>query len=188
MHDEEVNQNISGFIDGELSYVETIDLLKKLQIDDILKAKMCRYQAISQALKTDEFYEVKPGFSSQVFQAIQNEPTHFLPQLKPILQERHNSRNKMFAIAASTVAAVVLIGQNLRDNPPNNSFPSITAMSVPAQQLPASFTQRSQLKQNNTQPLNKQFNDYLQAHNSSVYTNGEANFQPYAKVASYGQR
>lgn len=188
MYDDEVNLKISRLIDGDLGDDETLVLLKKMQSDEKLKHRMSRYQAISQALKTDEFYQVKSDFSHQVFQEIQREPAYLLPQLKSQSpnqpQQGRLKRNSIYAIAASTVVAAVLVGQSLRDNPAANQVQTMTAMSVSPQPLPSSLTK----KQPNRQPLNTQFNEYLQAHNSSVYTNGEANFQPYAKVTSYGQR
>ena len=152
---------------------------------------MCRYQAISQALKTDEFYQVRSDFSHKVFQEIQQEPAYFLPQLKPQqpsqVQDKQSKR-KLFAVAASTLVAAVLVGQSLRDDSSGNKYQTITAMAVPGQQFPSSSSQPGKLKQPNHQPLNAEFNDYLQAHNSSVYTNGEVLFQPYAKVTAYGQK
>jgi sigma-E factor negative regulatory protein RseA len=190
MHNEEINQKISGLIDAELGYDDTLDLLKTIQADDGLKAKMGRYQAISEALKTDAFYQVSPGFSNKVFQEIQREPAYFLPQLKPTPQPhtRQLKRNTLIAIAASTVAVAVLVGQSLRTNPTTTQYETVAATTITPQQLPASFPKAEKLKPYNRQPLAAQFNDYLQAHNSSVYINGEAVFQPYAQVTSYGQR
>jgi sigma-E factor negative regulatory protein RseA len=189
---EEINETISRLVDGELGHNETLDLLKKMQSDEVLKVKMCRYQAISQALKTDIFFQVQPDFSDRVFQQIQREPTYLLPQLKPkpSAQPQHGQykRGKILAIAASTVAVAVFIGQNVHDAPLGNNYQTIAATSIPAQPLPTYLTKTEKLKQTNRQPLNAQFNEYLQAHNSSVYINGEANFQPYATVTSYGQR
>jgi sigma-E factor negative regulatory protein RseA len=191
MHDE-VNLKISGLIDGELGYDESLVLLKKIQTDEALKTKMRRYQAISQALKTDQFFQVKPDFSNRVFQEIQREPTHFLPAIKPQPASRpqtdHTKRKTLYALAASTVAAAVFVGQSLRDTPAANSYQTITAMSISPQQPTPSFSKPEQSKPNKRQPLNSQFNDYLQAHNNSVYTNGEATFHPYATVTSYDQR
>jgi sigma-E factor negative regulatory protein RseA len=191
MHDE-VNLKISGLIDGELSYDEMLVLLKKIQADEVLKTKLCRYQAISQALKSDQFFQVKPDFSHKVSQEIQREPTHFLPAIKPRPasqpQTDRTKRKTMFALAASTVAAAVFVGQSLRDTPAANSYQTITAMSMSPQQPPSSLSKPENSKQLKHQPLNTQFNDYLQAHNNSVYTNGEAMFHPYATVTSYDQR
>jgi sigma-E factor negative regulatory protein RseA len=188
---DEVNQKISWLVDGELGHDETLDLLKKIQSDEALKNKMSRYQAISQALKTDEFYQVRSDFSHKVFQEIQQEPSYFLPQLKPqqppqVPSIDKQSKRKLYAVAASTLIAAVVVGQNLRHDPTANKYQNVTAMAVSDQQLALSANQPDKLKQRR-QPLNTEFKDYLQAHNSSVYTNGEVLLQPYAKVTAYGQ-
>lgn len=187
---EESNLKISRLVDGDLSHDETLDLLRKMRSDEMLKCKMSRYQAISQALKTDEFHQVSTDFSHKVFQEIQQEPAYFLPKLKPqsnAQSQDKQSKRKLFAVAASTIAAAVLVGQSLRNDPSVNKFQTVTAMAIPGQQLPATLAKPGKVLQRNRQPLNAQFNDYLQAHNSSVYTNGEAVFQPYARVTAYGQ-
>jgi sigma-E factor negative regulatory protein RseA len=188
---DEINQNISRLVDGDLSHVETLALLKKMQSDDALKHKMSRYQAISQALKTDQYYQVSTDFSHKIFQAIQQEPAYLLPQLKPQnlttpLPDK-TSRRKLYAVAATSLVAAVLVGQGLREKPSRNTFETVSASAVPQQSLPTALAQSNPAKQRKSPPLAAQFNDYLQAHNNSVYTNGEANFHPYAKVAAYGR-
>lgn len=183
---DEINQNISRLIDGDLGYDETLDLLNKMQTDDDLKVKMARYHAISQALRNEEFFYVRPDFSDKIFQQIQREPAYLLPQRKPV----KTNTVKFFAVAASVLVAAVLVGQNLQEHTVqanNNQFAQ--AKSLPRLSPPLTLAQKSrdtEIKQNRN-PLTKQFNDYLQAHNSSVYTNGEANFHPYAKMAAFGR-
>ncbi len=192
---EEINQQISRLIDGELGFNDTLDLLKKIQSDEILKHKMCRYQAISEALKADVFYQVSPDFSHKIFQKIQSEPAYLLPNLlrQPDSPNPYNSsqpnRHRWYALVASITIVAVLVGQSLRNEPTVNKEQTVTAMAVPQQSLPINTeAQPSKVTQQDKQkPLSTQFNDYLQAHNSSVYTNGEANFQPYAKVTSYNR-
>jgi sigma-E factor negative regulatory protein RseA len=185
---EDINQKISRLIDGELGYDETLDLLKKIRSDEALKHKMSRYQAISQALKTDEFYQVKADFSAKVFQQIQHEPTTYLLPQK-LSQHRQPKRTKLFAVAASAIVVAILVGQSLRDNSSTaTALPSLAATTLDQQPLPGTIAQAEKVTQlKKGPPLNAQFNDYLQAHNNSVYTNGEANFQPYTKVTSYGR-
>ncbi len=193
MHDE-MNEKISRLLDGDMEHGEMIDMLKNIQADESLRLKFCRYQGIGQAIKHDTFYDVSTDFSRKISQQIQLEPTYFLPQVKPRqdsplpLQPKQFDR-KWLAVAASAVAAAVLVGQGLRQNPQTIGADSanVTAMTTAQPPLPASINQHKDPKPAQRQPKNAQFNDYLQAHNSSVYTNGEANFQPYARVATYKQ-
>ncbi len=185
MHNE-ANQKISMFIDNELDYDESLDLLKKIRTDDVLKARMMRYQAISHTLKTEEFQQLRSDFSDKISQQIKQEPVYFLPKtsVKP-------QRKKMFAIAASTIAAVVLVGEAIK-NHQDEAYPTIAATNVTAlQQLAGTSiaTLKPEEKDQNSrrQPMNAQFNDYLRAHNASTYTSGEVNIQPYARVAAFGK-
>jgi sigma-E factor negative regulatory protein RseA len=192
MH-EDINEKISRLIDGDLEYAETLGLLKKIQEDESLRLKMCRYQSISQSVKVDAYFQVNSDFSRKVFQEIQQEPTYFHPQLIKSQSETHpqdqqkQAIGKWLAVAASTIAAAVLVGQGMRNDQATINSQTIMAMTKPQLSLPSAYPQTQNIKPANRRPLNAQFNDYLQAHNNSVYTNGEAEFQPYARVASFGR-
>ena len=70
-------------------------------------------------------------------------------------------------------------------NDPDQHSMAASTLQVAQHQLP----EQSPTPVEATQyPLNKRINDYLQAHNSSVYTNGEADFQPYARVTAYSHK
>lgn len=183
---DEINQTISRFIDNDLDHDETLDLLKKMQNDEKLKAKMWRYQAISLALKTEEFIQIKPDFSRSIFQQIQQEPSYLIPQRT---QPKTQTKQFYWAAAASALVAAVLAGYGAWFNQPiKNHYQAIAAVSAPQQTLAAVSSQSTTTaKQQKREPLTSQFNAYLQAHNNSVYTNGEATFHPYAKMAAYGQ-
>jgi sigma-E factor negative regulatory protein RseA len=75
------------------------------------------------------------------------------------------------ALAASIAIVAVIAGRSI-----DLSFKATSTLEVAQQQLPEQY------------PLNKRINDYLQAHNSSVYTNGEVDFQPYARVTAYSDK
>lgn len=188
-----MNEKISRLIDGDLDHAETLELLKKIQTDESLRLKLWCYQTISQTLKSDVNCHAGSDFSRKVFQDIQQEPPHFLPQISqaktlpqtPKTQQQHG--RMWLAVAASTVAAAVLVAQAIRNEQNTGNIQSITAMASPQLALPASYPSSTNSKPVNRRPLNAQFNEYLQAHNSSVYINGEAEFQPYARVASFGR-
>lgn len=180
---DEINQNISRLLDDDLGPDEMLGLLGKIQTDDVLKAKMLRYQAISSILKKEDYCYVGTDFSKKISRQIQSEPTFLIPQRKSL-----KTNPKIYiAAAASALIAAVLVGQfsQTRSLPGATQNMAATNGSNPA---PASLLARNDSHaQTERHPMTAQFNDYLQAHNSSVYTNGEANFHPYAKMAAYGQ-
>ena len=180
MHND-VNQKISLFIDDELDYGDTLQLLNQLRNDETLRDRLVRYQAVSHALKTERYYKLRPDFSEKIAQQIRQEPAYLLPKPKEKPQGR-----KLFAIAASALVATVLVGEIVWINRTVNEQPLATAMIVPPNQLSTASVQSPHPStQPKRPPVNSRFNDYLQAHNNSIYTNGEVNFQPYAKVASF---
>ena len=177
---EDLNQKISQLLDNELDHVNAFNLLKKMQFRPELQDKMNRYEAISHALKTDVFLSTQADFSTKICQQIQNEPVYFLPQHKPFKRT-----HKLIALAASIAIVAVIAGRSMNDN----QFKSASILQVAQQQLPEqSPPPVAYDNQAGQYPLNKRINDYLQAHNSSVYTNGEANFQSFARVTAYSQK
>ena len=163
---EDLNQKISQFLDNELNHADALALLQKMQSQSELQDKMNRYETISYALKTDVFLAVSSDFSAKIHQKIQQEPFHLLPQRK-VFKRTH----KLMALVASIAIVAVIAGRST-DLP----FKATSTLEVAQQQLPEQY------------PLNKRINDYLQAHNSSVYTNGEVDFQPYARVTAYSDK
>ncbi len=179
---EDLNQKISQFLDNELDHVQALNLLKKMQLQPEFQDKMNRYEAISYALKTDVFLATLSDFSAKTHQRIQQEPVYLLPQHKPFKRT-----HKLIALAASIAIVAVIAGRSMNDL--DQHFKAASPVQVAQQQLseqpsnPVVYA-----KQAAQYPLNKRINDYLQAHNNSVYTNGEANFQPYARVTAYSQK
>lgn len=186
MHNE-ANQKISMFIDEELDYRESVELLKKFKSDEAVKAKMRRYQVISHVIKTEEYFPLSADFTDKISAQIQQEPVYLLPVAS---QPQTNQRKKLYAIAASTIAAVVLVGKSI-NNQPSTAYPALSSSSTVApQQLAAIPVDKPEVKvrpDNNRLPANARFNDYLRAHNGSIYTSGEVSIQPYARVAAFGK-
>jgi len=91
--------------------------------------------------------------------------------------------HKQIAVAASIVIVAVIAGRSMND--PNQHVKAASTFQIAQNKLPGQLDKPVEVTQ---YPLNKQINDYLQAHNSSIYTNGEADFQPYARVTAYSNK
>jgi len=175
---EDLNQKISQFLDNELDNIQALKLLKKMQLLPELQDKLNRYEAVSYAMKTEIFLLTKADFSTKIRQQIQKEPVYLLPQHKPFKRS-----HKQIAVAASIAIVAVIAGLSM--NGLDQHFKTASIVQVAQHQSPKPLVYANQAVQ---LPLNKRINDYLQAHNSSVYTNGEADFQPYARVTAYSQK
>jgi len=185
---EDLNQKISQFLDNELDHVQTLSLLNKMQLQPELQDELNRYEAISHAMKTDVFLLTKADFSTKIRQQIQKEPVYLLPQHKPLKRS-----HKQIAVAASIAIIAVVAGRGMNGmNGMNGMAPhskvTSTVQVVQHQRPEKSTNPVAHASQAEQYPLNKRINDYLQAHNSSVYTNGEANFQPFARVTAYSHK
>ncbi len=175
---EDLNQKISQFLDNELDHVHALNLLKKMQSQPELQDKLHRYEAISNAMKTEVFLLTKSDFSIKIRQQIQQEPIYLLPQHKPIKR-----RHKVIALAASIVIVAVIAERGINNQADQLKAASTQQVAQHQAQKPADYEHQA-----NEPPLNTRINEYLQAHNSSVYTNGEANFQTFARVTAYSQK
>lgn len=174
---EDLNQKISQLLDNELGRDDALILLKKMKLNPDLKSKQSRYEMISHALKAEFILVPDPGFSVRVSEAIRQEPTYLLPQTK---QKR---TRKMLAAAASVAVLAVIAGKGIEQR--NNTIQTASVLQTPAS---TSSPPIEVARKPDQDPVNQRINEYLQAHNSSVYTNGQPNFQPYARVTAYGQR
>jgi len=165
---EPLNEKISLLIDDELNRGAALALLKKIQADESLKSSLERYQLISQILKTGHCARVDSNFAQQIHQQIKSEPIYFLPAKKAPVFWRKTS----LAVAASVVLAVVWMVNKFDNSVVSYQQPQFAA--VPLQTIQP---------QNN----NGRLNDYLQAHDNSVYINNVLREQPYARVVGYQQ-
>ncbi len=183
---EELNQNLSQFLDDELEHKVALDLLQKMQTNPALKSTLARYATISHALKTDEFLPVPPRFSEQVAQQIEQEAIYLLPRRKPAGQ--HYIR---LALAASVAVVAVLAARGV--NTPETSATLATASLQAIQQTPAKPDDQpiasAALPEEDPYPLNARISDYLEAHNNSIYSGEvDVDFRPLTKVTSYNQK
>ena len=177
MH-EELNKQISEFLDDELNRREALSLLKKIKADHVLKNKLYRLEIISHAIKNEAFIIPDPDFSTRVSEAIRKEPVYLLSQSK-----KSNHTRKIVAAAASVAVLAVVVGSAIRRPMTETQTAAVMQNPVSPSQAPIALARQSQ-----NQSINQRINEYLQAHNSSVYINGQAHFRPYARVTAYGQK
>ena len=180
---EDLNQKISQFLDNELDNDEALTLLQKMQLQSELQDKLNRYEAISHAMKTDVFLTTESDFSARIRQQIQQEPVYFLPQHKPIKRD-----SKLIALAASIAIVAVIAGRSINNQSQHSKVASTAQVVAQHRLLEESSNHNVYAKQAAQYPLNKRINDYLQAHNSSVYTDAEATALPYARVTTYSHK
>jgi sigma-E factor negative regulatory protein RseA len=184
MHDDLI-QRISQFLDNELDQEEALSILKKIQIEPELLSKMNRYEAISHVLKTDVLLYPSSDFSAKVNKELRNEPIHLLPKNYFFGAKKLPRQSTIIALAASIAVVAIISFQGINFVGNNLKSPSLQ---LAKQQNPEKLAQEVVgLHEKEQLPANARFNDYLQAHNSSIYTSGEANFRPFATVSVHSR-
>ena len=174
---EHLNQKLSQFLDNELDPVEALSLLKTLHKSPVLQDKYNRYQTISQVIKANKVSVANPDFIAQINKQLQQEPVYLLP-----IKTAPKKLYKQMVIAASIVMVAVITGYNFAGSMQQFALESGLQVAQVQQNQPAQDTAKAI-----EYPLNKQINDYLQAHNMMNVDN-EQSYQPYARVSSYNQK
>ena len=174
----EINKKISQMLDDDLHYTEHESVLMKIKQDSELNNKMSRYQAVSHVFKTDGFVMVKENFLDEINQELKQDPHYFLPQQAVKRSSIHRWQKTSAAIAASIAIVAVMVSQ--KADLQNTEFQEnavIVAQKQPIAELPQAVSDSQ----------HERFKAYLQAHSNDLYTHGSLSYQPYARVANYGQ-
>ncbi|MCK5188817.1 MAG: hypothetical protein KAR12_02040 [Methylococcales bacterium] len=174
----EINKKISQMLDDDLHYTEQESVLMQIKQDSQLNNKMNRYQAVSQFFKSDDFVMVKENFLGEINQELEQDPHYFLPQQAVKISPINRWKKTSAAIAASIAIVAVMVSQ--KAGLQNMEFQQ-NALTV-AQKQPVSA-----LPQAVSDSQHERFKAYLQAHSNDLYTHGSLSYQPYARVANYGQ-
>lgn len=158
-------EKLSLLVDDQLANAQAVAMLKSVQRDPELQAKLQRYSLISQALKGEQGSVAGLDFAEKVKQQLQAEPVYFLPRKK---SDDHLKKTSL-AIAASVVLAAVgfYAGKTQNQGQPFAEVATVAQREVPAEQM------------------NAQLKDYLQAHDNVWYVNNNAGVKSYARLASY---
>ena len=174
----EINKKISQMLDDDLHYTEHESVLMKIKQDPLLNNKMSRYQAVSHVFKTDDFVMVKENFLDKINQELKQDPHYFLPQQAIKRSSISRWQKTSAAIAASVVIVAVMVSQ--KADLQNTEFQQNAVIVSQKQQVEA-------LPQAVSDSQHERFKAYLQAHSNDLYTHGSLSYQPYARVANYGQ-
>lgn len=170
---QEINQKISLLIDDELDSRQAQRLLQEIQHDPELQATLQRYQLLGQALKYKQCQVLDKQFAAKIHQQISQEPSYLLPSAKPVTvvkPNRFSVQKAGLALAASILLAIMWLTSNQAYQ--QAPLPSLVFM-APQQDVPAGMSPR--------------LNEYLQAHDNTLYSSQTGRVQPYARVVGFHQ-
>lgn len=181
-----MNEKISQFVDNELDVDEALPLMRQIMLDDELKNKLFRYEAIGYALKNDVFLAPKADFLERIHQELEQEPAYFLPQQRK--QIKFKPQHKILALVASAALVAVILPKNITSIPGSQMQASSGMTLAQRQAQKKSEHVIQQLPRRESAPLNTQINEYLQAHNKNANEGNSNSAAPIAEITAYDQK
>ena len=133
---EQIREQVSAFLDGELPDTETELLLKRLTRDGELRESFGRFALIGEALRGSGSQILTRGFASRVNLAIDGEPVH-VPALATPPRASRWWRPLAGVTVAAGVAAVAIVALQQRAISPRSGASPVTAQNVAAQNVAA---------------------------------------------------
>ena len=127
---DQIREQVSAFLDGELPSSESELLLKRLTRDADLRASFGRYALIGETLRGANRVPMSRGFATRVNRAIDGEAAAAVPQGMRAAQSRWWRPVAGAAVAASVAAVAVVALQQRAVAPGLHSAPPLAAQSA----------------------------------------------------------
>jgi sigma-E factor negative regulatory protein RseA len=129
---EQIREQVSAFLDGELPDTETELLLKRLTRDGELRESFGRYALIGEALRGAGSQILTRGFASRVNLAIDGEPAQATPHAQPARASRWWRPLAGVTVAAGVAAVAIVALQQRAISPRVSGTAPVTAQNVAA--------------------------------------------------------
>jgi sigma-E factor negative regulatory protein RseA len=132
---EQIREQVSAFLDGELPSSETELLLKRLMRDPELRHSFGRYALIGETLRGAPRTSLSLGFAARVNRTIDGEPAVPVTASAPARSARWWRPIAGGAVAAGVAAVAVVALQQRAVSPGGHALAPITAQNVSAAQI-----------------------------------------------------
>lgn len=182
---EQIREQISALVDGELALAERRLLLERLVRDPALRAHWDNYQLISDSLRQSLAPLTDPGLADRVLAALEAEPAHqsvspsrWLSVVRPVAG---------LAVAAS-VAVVAVLTLQQPDVPRPGAGAVQLAATPPA---PADYARLAPVppqvatSEVRTPQSASRLNEYLVNHSEYAASGGMPGMLPHARIVGY---
>lgn len=184
---EQIREQISAFLDGELPTAEQPLLLERMARDPALRAHWDRYQLIGDSLRKSLPPHIDLGLADRVMQELDAAPVHH-GAAKSMLRRALKPLAGL-AVAASVAVFAVLTVQQTRA--PESGAVQIAA-NPEVMPGPESYTRVEGTNWNTEgatrQPqISNQLNEYLVNHSGYAASGGMPGMLPYVRVVGYDQ-
>jgi sigma-E factor negative regulatory protein RseA len=139
---EQIREQVSAFLDGELPDTETELLLKRLTRDGELRESFGRYALIGEALRGAGSQILTRGFASRVNLAIDGEPAQVAAHAQPARASRWWRPLAGVTVAAGVAAVAIVALQQRAISPGMKGVAPLTAQNVATTLKTAARTQQ----------------------------------------------
>jgi sigma-E factor negative regulatory protein RseA len=168
MNTPSANEQLSAFLDEELGFNESLALMKRLQSESELSAKLHRFAVAKEVMRSGQSLIPDAGFVGRIHDAIAEEPIVLAPRA---IRSKLREKAATLALAASIAMLAVLVGRSV------NQYSPIKGSELLAQaELSAPAVQAS---------MEPDLRDYLNLHNESAYLSGSQGMLPSIRLVSH---
>jgi sigma-E factor negative regulatory protein RseA len=129
---EQIREQVSAFLDGELPNTETELLLKRLMRDGELRESFGRYALIGEALRGSGSDVLTKGFAGRVNLSIDGEPVQAAGVVQPARAARWWRPLAGVAVAAGVAAVAIVALQQRAISPAGPKVAPVTAQNTEA--------------------------------------------------------
>jgi sigma-E factor negative regulatory protein RseA len=165
---EQIREQVSAFLDGELPSSETELLLKRLTRDGELRESFGRYALIGEALRGSKHALLRKGFESRVNLAIDGE---LVPAANATMSTRTARWWRPFAGAAVVVGVAVVAISAMQQRAP--LAPSIALVAGPSNHEALSYTVPAASTEIPVARPSARLTNYMFAHSKYSYGLGQ---------------
>ena len=185
---EQINEQISAFLDGELPAVERRLLLERLAREPQLRAYWSHYQLIGDSLRKALPPHIDLGFADRVSAALDEVPAH--QGTKTGLVARALKPLAGLAVAASVAAVAVLAVQQTQS--PGPGAVQVAANPPVVREEPAVYARvqdpvAERPAEVQSAEANHRLNEYLVNHSEYAASGGMSGMLPYVRIVGHDQ-
>lgn len=181
---EQIREQISAFLDGELPAAERALLLQRLARDPTLRAQWGRYQLIHDALHKGLPDKVNIGLADRVMAELESAPA-YQGGVQTTALGRFFKPLAGLAVAASVAVVAVVAVQQTRT--PETGAVQVAA-NAPAMPGPEAYKRVQGTHWDvDTPQVGNRLNEYLVNHNEYAASGGIAGMPPYVRIVGYDQ-
>jgi sigma-E factor negative regulatory protein RseA len=185
---EQIKEQISAFLDGELPAAEQRLVLERLARDPQLRARWSCYQLIGDSLRKSLPAGIDLGLADRVMAELEAFPAHRGAATGPLARALKPLAG--LAVAASVAAVAVLGIQQMRAPEPGATQAAANPpveVTGPAVYARVQKTQTQAARELQSAQANRRLNEYLVNHSEYAASGGMSGMLPYVRIVGHDQ-